>query len=43
MNGISFEQHIINIFNEKNSMEDFLDKAYQFIKEHHEEIVIKCG
>ncbi|HEX3077822.1 MAG TPA: hypothetical protein VHQ24_13245, partial [Lachnospiraceae bacterium] len=37
--GISAEEHIINLFDGRTSMEDFLDKAYQFIDTYKEQIL----
>jgi hypothetical protein len=34
IDGISAEEHIINLFTARTSIEDFLDKAYEFIENH---------
>lgn len=39
INGTSAEEHIINLFDDRTSMEDFLDKAYQFIDTYKERLI----
>ena len=36
IDGISAEEHLINIYKNRSSMEDFLDRAYDFIDKHKE-------
>jgi hypothetical protein len=40
INGISAEEQIIKLFNGRTSMEDFLDKAYQFIDTYKEKLML---
>lgn len=43
INGVALEEYIIQIFDERVDMADFLDKAYNFIESNIADIISMCG
>ncbi|ABX42787.1 hypothetical protein [Lachnoclostridium phytofermentans] len=41
--GIPVMTHIKELYKHKVSIEHFLEEAHEFIKEHHLELIEKCG